>query len=232
MMRVLVACEFSGAVRDAFAARGHDAWSCDLRASERPGQHIQGDALAAIAAGGWDLLIAHPPCTYLANSSNKWLYGGGGPIRDARRWAAMETGARFFRACLDADVPRVAVENPIIHRHAREIIGCRQTQIIQPWQFGHGECKATCLWLRGLPPLRPTQIVAGREQRVHRMSPGPNRQKERARTYSGIAAAMADQWGAAPSIISEAQLLLPNITRAPALFRERSGGPLDRRPQE
>lgn len=198
-MKVLVACEFSGIVRDAFAARGHDAWSCDLLPSERPGRHIQADhdlhLLDIVAKGQWDLLIFHYPCTYLANSGVRWLFGGKGKVRDAERWERMERDALYFKALLDSPVDRVAGENPIQHRYAQEIIGQRHTQIIQPWQFGHGEIKATCLWLNNLPPLRPTQIVEGRSPRVHFASPGPERWKERSRTLPGIAAAMAEQWG-------------------------------------
>lgn len=193
-MKVLIACEFSGVVRDAFIARGHNAVSCDLLPSDRPGPHIQGDALA-ILNDGWDLMVAHPPCTYLANSGARWLYGGKGNTRDEDRWALMEDGATFFRAMLTAPIPKIAVENPIMHRHAKAIIGIEQTQVIQPWMFGHNETKATCLWLKGLPPLQPTHIVDGREPRVHFASPGPNRWKARSITLPGVASAMADQWG-------------------------------------
>lgn len=183
-MKVLIACEFSGVVRDAFAARGHDAWSCDLLPSERPGQHIQGDVLAALG-NGWDLMIAHPPCTHLAVSGARWFNG-----KIAEQAAALE----FVRALMAAPIARWAIENPV------SIISTRirkPDQIIQPWQFGHGETKATCLWLHGLPKLAPTNIVDGREARVHRMPPGPNRWAERSRTFAGIAWAMADQWGQA-----------------------------------
>lgn len=147
--------------------------------------------------GCWDLMIAHPPCTFLANSGSKHLYIGKRKENgiDRERWACMEAGARFFRALLDAPVPRVAVENPIVHCHAREIIGQSATQVIQPWQYGHGETKATCLWLKSLPKLQPTRIVSGRTPRVHFASPGPDRWKERSRTLPGIATAMAAQWG-------------------------------------
>lgn len=189
-MRVLVACEYSGVVRDAFRARGHDAWSCDLLPTEGdPRWHLQGDAEAALHCRGygfWDLMIAHPPCTHLA-------------VSGARHFAAKQASGvqdealAFVRTLLDAPIPMIALENPV------SIISSRirkPDQIIQPWQFGHGETKATCLWLKGLPPLQPTNIVAGREARVHRMPPGPNRWKERSRTFQGIADAMADQWGA------------------------------------
>lgn len=193
-MKVLVACEFSGVVRDAFTALGHDAWSCDLLPSETPGKHLQGDALNHLGEG-WDLLIAHPPCTCLTNAGARWLYGGKGSVKDLKRWRAMEDSARFFLAMLNAPVPRVCVENPIMHRHAAKIVGQPYTQIIQPWQFGHGETKATCLWLKGLPPLKPTNVVSGRTPRVHHASPGKDRWKERSRTLPGIARAMAEQWG-------------------------------------
>jgi len=187
-MKVLVACEFSGIVRDAFLAAGHDAMSCDLLPSETDGPHHQGD-VRPLLREAWDLVIAHPPCTYLANSGVRWLHDD----RHPGRWDDMIAAAGFFRECLDANAPRVAVENPVVHGHA----GLPQmTQSVQPWQFGHGECKRICLWLRGLPDLIPTRVVAGRDQRVHRMPPGPDRQKERSRFFKGVAEAMADQWGA------------------------------------
>ena len=193
MAHVLIACEFSGIVRDAFIARGHDAVSCDLLPSERPGPHVMADVRPMLRMP-WDLVIAHPPCTYLANSGVRWLYlGGSGHRADPDRWARMEQAAGFFRLCLAANAPRLAVENPVMH-------GWTQIrpadQFVQPWQFGHGEIKATGLWLVGLPELRPTRIVDGRVPRVHHASPGPDRWRERSRTYPGIAAAMADQWGA------------------------------------
>jgi site-specific DNA-cytosine methylase len=183
-MRVLVACEYSGAVRDAFLARGHDAMSCDLLETERPGPHYQGD-VRDVLGDGWDLMIAHPPCTHLAVSGARWFKD-----KQVEQQEALD----FVRLLLEAPIPRIALENPI------SIISSRirkPDQIIQPWQFGHGETKATCLWLRNLPKLTPTQIVNGREARVHRMAPGPDRWKERSRTYAGIAAAMAAQWGKA-----------------------------------
>jgi hypothetical protein len=192
-VRVLIACEFSGIVRDAFTARGHEAWSCDLLPTERIGKHLQCDVFKVLERG-WDLLIFHWPCTRLCNSGVRWLYGGKGRVRDEKRWALMEWDARAFRGLLDCAVPRVAGENPIPHRHARRIMG-DYTQTIQPWQFGHGETKRTCLWLRGLPELKPTNVVDGRAPRVHYASPGENRWKERSRTLTGIAEAMATQWG-------------------------------------
>lgn len=204
MGRVLVACEFSGIVRDAFIARGHDAVSCDLLPSERPGPHIQRDILSVLEDPDnqhrWDLIIAHPPCTYLANSGSRWLYGGRGTTINTERWGAMIEGAWFFGRMLAAPAVRIAVENPIMHRHARDLIFRDAPhpdviQTIQPWMFGHGETKATQLWLRNLPPLVPTDVVDGRLPRVHHMSPGPHRGLERSRTLQGIANAMAAQWG-------------------------------------
>ena len=198
MTRVLVACEFSGTVRRAFASRGYDAWSCDLLpAEDRSNKHITGD-VRSILTDGWDLLIvAHPPCTRLCNSGVRWLTAPPKGRTLADMWAELDEGAALFSDLWNAPVPRVAVENPVMHRHAKERIRnyAEPAQSVQPWQFGHGECKRTCLWLRGLPPLVPTKIVDGREQRVHRMSPGPDRWKERSRFFDGIAAAMADQWG-------------------------------------
>jgi hypothetical protein len=153
-----------------------------------------------VYGGDWDLLIAHPECTYLANSGAKHLYAGmkaeNGPNAD--RWALMGAAAQFFLAMWNAPVPMIAVENPIMLGHPKRLFSIPEpTQIIQPWQFGHGETKATCLWLRGLPPLEPTNIVEGREQRIWRMGPGENRKRDRSRTFEGIADAMANQWGRA-----------------------------------
>jgi hypothetical protein len=181
-MRVLVACEFSGVVRDAFIARGHDAVSCDLLPSERPGPHVVGD-VRLLLGDGWDLLIAHPPCTHLAVSGARHF---------ARKGVEQQAALDFVARLLLAPVARVALENPVSVISSRIR---RPDQVVQPWQFGHGETKATCLWLRGLPLLRPTAVVSGRAARVHRMSPGPERWRERSRTYSGLAMAMADQWG-------------------------------------
>jgi len=183
-MRVLVACEYSGRVRDAFIAMGHDAMSCDLLPTDVQGPHYQGDVRDVIG-DGWDLMICHPPCTHLA-------------VSGARHFAAKKASGvqdealDFVRFLLDAPIPMIALENPV------SIISSRirkPDQVIQPWQFGHGETKATCLWLKGLPKLAPTNIVSGRDARVHKMAPSPDRWKERSRTYAGIAAAMADQWG-------------------------------------
>jgi hypothetical protein len=181
-MRVLIACEFSGVVREAFRARGHDAWSCDLLSSEVEGPHIQGDVLS-ILGDGWDLMIAHPPCTHLAVSGARWF-------RNKKYEQAL--ASIFFEDLAEAQIPLIAIENPI---SIMSTLYRKPDQIIQPWQFGHGETKATCLWLKGLPKLVPTNIVDGREQRIHKMSPGPNRWRERSRTYQGIANAMAEQWG-------------------------------------
>jgi hypothetical protein len=186
---------YSGRVRDAFIARGHDAMSCDLLPTESPGPHYQGDVFDVIG-DGWDLMIAHPPCTYLTNAGVRWLYvGGRGAIDDPSRIDSMRKAAEFFNALSRAPIDRIAIENPIMHARGRQAIGVDwPTQIIQPWQFGHGETKATCLWLKGLPKLTPTNIVDGRDAKVHRMPPGPDRWKNRSRTYQGIADAMASQW--------------------------------------
>jgi len=191
-MRVLVACEFSGIVREAFARLGHDAWSCDLLPSEIPGNHIMGDVFHIIRPGKWDLLTAHPPCTYLCNSGVRHLYD---KVNGKARWRAMHKAAQFFVELLAAPIPLIAIENPIMHSHARTLIKQTYSQIIQPWQFGHGETKATCLWLKGLPELKPSKIVSGRVARVHLEPPSQERWKNRSRTYQGIANAMAKQWG-------------------------------------
>jgi hypothetical protein len=193
-LRVLVACEYSGIVREAFAARGHDAWSCDILPTEIPGKHYQGD-VTQLMRMDWDLLIAHPPCTYLTNSGVRWLYNKDGSENEDR-WKLMVEGVEFFRMFLYADhIPKRAVENPIMHGHAARRVGRKQDQIIQPWMFGHGETKATGLWLEGLPKLEPTNIVEGREQRIWKLPPTADRAKLRSKTYEGIAQAMAQQWG-------------------------------------
>ncbi len=202
MGRVLVACEFSGIVRRAFAARGHDAWSCDLLpAEDRSNKHIVGDA-RAILDDGWDLLIvAHPPCTRLCNSGVRWLTRPPAGRTLAEMWAELDDAAALFSAFWNAPIARICVENPVMHRHAKARIVNFQppAQSVQPWQFGHGEVKRTCLWLKNLPPLEPTNIVDGRTPRVHHMSPGPDRWKERSRFFTGIADAMAEQWGDLPT---------------------------------
>ena len=196
-MKVLVACEYSGRVRDAFISKGHDAMSCDLFPTDVDGPHYQGDVFD-LDLTQFDLMIAHPPCTYLTNSGVTWLH------RDPVRWARLDEGAAFFKSLLNAPVPRIAIENPIMHKYARERIGgVKQTQVIQPWMFGHMEQKATCLWLKGLPPLRETNNVKAEmmalpdneRQRLHYLPPSPDRWKLRSTTYQGIADAMADQWG-------------------------------------
>ena len=182
-MRILIACEYSGTVRDAFIARGHDALSCDLLPTEQPGPHYQGD-VRDILGDGWDLMVSHPPCTHLAVSGARHFH---------RKQKEQAESLDFVRILLSAPIPMIALENPVsvISSAIRP-----PDQVVQPWQFGHGETKATCLWLKNLPPLRPTRIVEGREARIHRMPPGPDRWKERSRTMPGIAAAMAEQWGA------------------------------------
>ena len=181
--RVLIACEFSGIVRDAFIRHGINAISCDLLPSERLGPHIQGDVIQTAFLGGpWDAILAFPPCTHLAVSGARWF---------AEKRAEQEEALEFVQRLLDAPIPLIALENPIgvISTRIR-----KPDQIIQPWMFGHGETKATCLWLKGLPKLRATDTVTGRVPRVHHASPGPDRWKERSRTLPGIANAMADQW--------------------------------------
>jgi hypothetical protein len=256
-VKVLIACEFSGTVRDAFAERGHYARSVDLLPTESHAQpvrfradfgcfdhpaymagceacehdepwchlhdafayecpclgptedeaeyadtcehgarHLSGDLFTVEDIESYDLLIAHPPCTRLTNSGVRWL-------NERNLWADLDEAAAFFRRILALPIERIAVENPIPHKYALERIGQRYTQIVQPWQFGHGETKATCLWLKNLPPLIPTNIVSGREQRVHLMPPGPDRWKERSRFFPGIAAAMAEQWGNQPATLWE-----------------------------
>ena len=194
-MRVLVACEFSGVVRDAFMARGHDAVSCDLSPTRRPGPHIQDDVLFHLN-DGWDLMVAHPPCTYLTISGNKWMkpeYESRFPGRAQKRLDA----AAFFMALYNAPIPRIAEENPI---GVMSTLFRRPDQVIQPWQFGHPETKATCLWLKGLPKLHPTKIVplplAEKDRmRLHYLPRTPDRALIRSITFQGVADAMAEQWG-------------------------------------
>lgn len=197
-MRVLVACEYSGRVRDAFIRRGHDAMSCDILPTDALGPHYQGD-VRDILGDGWDLMVAHPPCTYMTNSGVTWLH------KDPTRWAKLDDAAAFFKMLLDAPIEKIAVENPIMHKYAKERIGgVKQTQVVQPWMFGHTEQKATCLWLKNLPPLVPTndvkaemlQLPDNERQRLHYLPPSADRWKLRSTTYMGIAEAMADQWGA------------------------------------
>ncbi len=187
-MRILVACEYSGRVRDALILRGHDAMSCDLLPSDTPGPHHQGDVREMLAEP-WDMVVAHPPCTRLCNSGVRWL-----AERDL--WEEMRTGAEFFLECLNANAPRAAVENPVMHRYAREIIGRGPDFSVQPWQFGDPAKKRTCFWTRGLPPLSPTSSMTAADARpdCHLATPGRDRWKIRSRTYPGIAAAIASQW--------------------------------------
>ena len=185
-MRVLVACEYSATVRDAFRELGHDAWSCDLLPTDGdPEYHFQGDVVDIMYGQGWDLMIAHPPCTHLSVSGARHFAA---KIADGRQQRALD----FVQLLMDAPIERIAIENPIsvISSKIR-----KPDQIIQPWQFGHGETKATCLWLKNLPKLEATNIVEGREQRMFRLPPSPDRWKIRSTTYKGIATAMASQWG-------------------------------------
>ena len=181
-MRVLVACEYSGRVRDAFRAKGHDAWSCDLLPTEVVGPHFMAPVEHVLNLG-LDLMIAHPPCTHLAVSGSRHFY---------RKQREQADALDFVRLLMAAPIPRWCIENPV--SVISSVIAPPQ-QIVQPWEFGHGETKATCLWLKNLPRLRPTNCVDGREQRIHLMPPGPDRWKQRSRTFEGVAAAMAEQWG-------------------------------------
>lgn len=184
-MRVLIACEFSGVVRESFRSRGHDAWSCDLLPTAMPGQHIQAD-VREILHDNWNLMVAFPPCTHLCVSGARWF-------KD--KASAQSEAIEFFLELANSPIDRIALENPIgimstFHR--------KPDQIVQPWQFGHGETKATCLWLKNLPKLQPTNVVAGRNPRVHFCRPGPDRWKQRSQTLPGIARAMSEQWSLLP----------------------------------
>lgn len=207
-LRVLVACEFSGIVREAFRRLGHAAVSCDLLETEIPGPHIMGDALEALAGEEWDMVIAHPPCTYLCNSGVRWLFGRGksAGVRDEARWRDMERGAAFFRAFFENYGGKLCVENPIMHKYAAALVGEPVgvvRQLVQPWQFGHTESKGTYLWLRDLAPLAGTENVRAemmklpvmQRNRVHLAARTPDRWRLRSRTFPGIAEAMAAQWG-------------------------------------
>lgn len=195
-MRVLIACEYSGIVREAFSNMGHYAVSCDLLPTEIPGVHYQGDIFDIINER-WDLMIARPPCTYLSNSGVRWLYD------DKTRWAKMTSGALFFKRLLNSGINKICIENPIMHGYAKNIIGKSQSQCIQPYMFGHRERKATCLWLKNLPLLQKTFDVKKEmellpenvKQRLFYLPPGEERAKERSKTFTGIAEAMASQWG-------------------------------------
>lgn len=213
-MRVLVGCEYSGRVRDAFIARGHDAMSCDLLPTDVPGPHYQGSVFDVLN-WDWDLAIFHPPCTYLTNAGVRWLYqydskakatildDDGNKVRNEERWENMREGAEFFKALLECDIPKIAVENPVMHKYAREIVGRGPDQIIQPWMFGHPETKATGLWLKGLDPLVETDNVKAdmmklshkERSRIHFLPPSADRWKIRSTTFQGIADGMASQWG-------------------------------------
>lgn len=192
---ILIGCEYSGTVREAFAKLGFNTWSCDLLPTDIPGQHFQCD-VREVLDKGWDLAIFHPSCTYLTNSGVCHLK------TDPTRWAKLDEAGEFFRLLLNAPIPRIAIENPIPHKYAVERIGRKYDQIIQPWQFGHTESKATCLWLKNLPKLVETNnvkaemmLLPDRErQRLHYLPPSPDRWKIRSKTYQGIADAIADQW--------------------------------------
>lgn len=197
-MKILVACEYSGIVRDAFLERGHDAWSCDLLPTERnSNRHIVGD-VREILHDGWDMLmVAHPPCTRLCNSGVRWLYKPPKGKTKEQMWHELQEGADLFSDMWNAPIEKICVENPVMHKHAKALIRNYEefAQSVQPWQFGHGEVKRTCFWLKNLAPLTPTDIVSGREARVHKAPPSPDRWKERSRFFPGIAKAMAAQWG-------------------------------------
>ena len=197
-LRVIVGCEYSGTVRDAFTRLGHDAWSCDILPTDSPGKHYEGDLFEAISElGSFDLGIFHPPCTYLCNSGVRHLH------TDDSRWGKLDDAGDFFRRILNLPISRIAVENPIPHKYAVERMGRKYDQIVQPWMFGHAESKATCLWLKGLPKLKGTDNVREEfkalpknvAQRIHYMPPSKERWKLRSTTYKGIAEAMAKQWG-------------------------------------
>jgi hypothetical protein len=199
-MKVLIACEFSGTVRDAFARLGHDVMSCDLLPSDTIGKHYQGDVMDIIN-DGWDLMIAHPPCTYLSNTSAQWLH------KQEGRWEKMREAALFFKQIMNAPIKKIAIENPIPHRYGLEIIGQKYSQIIHPWQFGDRASKSTCLWLKNLPLLTHTNVVdieyvyskkTGRRFEKffwdNSILKGEERRKARSKTFQGIADAMAAQW--------------------------------------
>lgn len=197
-MRVLVACEFSGIVRDAFKEKGHDAWSCDLLPTERPGKHIQGNVLdyLDLQENPWDLMIAHPPCDFLTNSGNRWLYERCSRGTPEQRTIDRDHALDFFLKFKNAPIERIAIENPTPHPYVIEKVGMYQ-QRVQPWEFGEKATKGVCLWLKNLPPLMATIIEQGKDRKpeCHMEAPGPQRKKNRSRTYYGIAKAMADQWG-------------------------------------
>lgn len=202
-MRVLIACEYSGTVRQAFTDLGHDSWSCDLLPSDRPGNHLQGNVLEVLDQD-WDLMIAHPPCTYLTNSGVCWLWENKKEnIKNEQRWIALNQAADFFKVLLNCNIDKICIENPIPHKHAVSRIGQKYDQIVQPYHFGHMESKATCFWLKGLKKLdhtsdlkAQTMALSHRERnRLHYLPPSADRWKIRSKTYEGIARAMAQQWG-------------------------------------
>lgn len=195
-MKIIIAGEFSGAIRDQFKNLGHDAWSCDLLPTEKPGNHIQDDVLKHLDKG-WDMMIGHPPCTFLCNSGVTWLHSVD------ERWAELEKAAEFFLKLWNAPIPKICLENPVMHNYAYRLIKIKPTQVIQPYFFGHMEQKATCLWLKNLHKLKATNNVKAQmmelpkkeRERIHYASPGENRWKIRSKTFDGIANAMATQWG-------------------------------------
>ena len=195
-MKVLIACEYSGVVREAFKKQGHDAWSCDILPTEIEGQHLEGDVLNFLDRD-WDLMIAHPPCTYLCNSGVSWLH------RTKGRWEKMVEGAKFFKKLLEAPIKKIVIENPVMHKYAKEIIGRKQDQTIQPYEFAKSlgsadnVSKRTCLWLKNLPLLKPTGMLTKHTARqdIHMLPPSKDRWKIRSKTFQGIANAMAQQWG-------------------------------------
>jgi hypothetical protein len=195
-MKIIIMCEYSGKIRDEFEKLGHDAWSCDFLPTERPGKHIQGDALDHLD-DGWDMMIGHPPCTYMCNSGVDWLH------QREERWGELDKAAEFFLKLWNAPIPKICLENPIMHKYAFKLIKIKPTQIIQPYFFGHMETKATCLWLKNLHKLKGTnnvkmqmmELPKNERERLHYTPPGPDRWKIRSKTYDGIAHAMATQWG-------------------------------------
>lgn len=205
-MKVLIACEFSGTVRDAFTVRGHNAWSCDILPTDKLGKHIQGNVLEYLDEG-WDLMIAHPPCTYLANSGVQHMYKNRKKEQGIcdKRWEAMIEGVEFFKKLLNADIPKIAIENPVQHGFARRALGVGYNQIVQPFFFGEEMQKKTCLWLKNLPPLTATNMVGKGEVYIdkdgksngskwYQLPPSVDRWKHRSKTFQGIADAMAEQW--------------------------------------
>ena len=200
-MKILIACEYSGTVRDAFAKLGHDATSCDILPTDKPGKHHKGNVEDILYKYDWDMIIAHPPCTYLCNSGVRWLYNKD-KTKNLERWENMKKAAEFFKLFLDHPCEKIAIENPVMHGHAKKIIGANFAQSIQPYQFGHTETKLTCLWLKGLPGLKETDNVKElmdsmpkkETNKIHYASPGKDRWKLRSTTFQGIADAMAAQW--------------------------------------